>query len=231
LGGERMTLMQRRRALMGGSKDEIKIQKTFFTVEQDKTSTGSGGNAYAFFNTYAGTERGFYFFDISNNPTSNGYVQFAFHDYRIGMDQKVTVRRPNSVAAQAGSNYDAFLKSGAIITRYFVPQAAFDNNSFLQKTVFDIEEEKASSTDSTKSFFNNYFNVGPGYAIFDIDNNNPAPNYAMTASVYNNRANGNATVFCRYNGYIGQHTYDTYSMYLASGSKVVRYFISETELP
>lgn len=226
-----MTLMQRRRALMEASKVEIKIEKTVFAVTQDKTSTASGGNTLDFFNTYAGTERGFYFFNISNNTSSNGYVQFAFHDYRVGINQRVTVRRTNNVTGRVEDNYDAFLKAGAIITRYFVPEAAFDNSSFLQKTVFDIEEAKTSSTDSTKAFFNSYFNVGSGCAIFDIDNNSLAADYAMTASVYNNRTNGYATVFCRYNGYIGIHNDNTYSMYLASGSKVVRYFIPESELP
>lgn len=226
-----MSISSRRRALMGVSKDKIKIQKTVFTVEQDKTSTGSGGNTTTFFNTYAGTERGFYFFDISNNLTSSGYVQFAYHDYRVGINQRVTVRRTDNVTAQIGSNYDAFLKAGTVITRFFVPQEAFDSNSFLQKTVFDIEETKASSTDSTKAFFNNYFGVGSGYAIFDIDNNTLSTNYAMTASVYNNRTNGKATAFRRYNGYAGVHTSDIYAMYLTSGSKVIRYFIPESELP
>ena len=226
-----MTLMQRRRALMGASKVEIKIEKTVFAVTQDKTSTASGGDTLNFFNTYAGTERGFYFFNISNNPSSNGYVQFAFHDYRVGIDQRVTLRRTYNVTPIVASGYDAFLKAGAIITRYFVPEAAFDNSAYLQKTVFDIEEAKTSSTDSTKAFFNRYFNVGSGYAIFDIDNNSLTAGYAMTASVYNNRANGSATVFRRYSGYACTHNDNTFSMYLASGSKVVRYFIPESELP
>ena len=216
---------------MGVSKDEIKIQKTVFTVEQDKTTTASGGNTLVFFNTYAGTERGFYFFNVSNNPKSNGYVTFAFHDYRVGINQRLTVRQAHNATARVQSNYDALLKAGAIITRYFVPQAAFDNNSFLQKTVFDIEEAKTSSADSTKAFFNNYFIVGEGYAIFDIDNNSLAKNYAMTASVFNNRVNGYETVFRRYQGYTCEHADNTYAMYLASGSKVVRYFIPESELP
>lgn len=105
----------------------VEVQKTVFVVENDMTTTGTGGNTLNFKNQYGGTQSGVYIYDIANNATTSGCAVCAYQNKRgtVAPAHEFIFERTNGATNVVASNYDLFLKAGAVITRWFIPVEAF----------------------------------------------------------------------------------------------------------